>query len=172
MSRTVLVMRHGESRWNDFAVTDHDRKLTSHGKHDACRMGEGLRAHGLVPDVIVSSTARRARSTARWVAKTCGFEGKVRLHAGFYFGGIEPAIEVLTTLDPTVQCVLLVGHNPIVEALVFHLTGNAVIMPTAALARIELAVGAWAEVDGSVAGELCFLITPWELAEPPEIIAT
>ncbi len=163
MARTVLIMRHGKSRWDDLFVADHDRRLTGRGKNDARRMGEELCARDLVPDIIVSSTARRARGTARRVARASGFEGKVRLHAGFYFEGLKPFLEVLAALGPPVQRVLLVGHNPIVEELVFHLTGEVVAMPTAALARVDLPIVDWSEVDESTAGELRLLVTPREL---------
>ena len=152
MARTVLIMRHGKSRWDEPNVADHDRRLTGRGKEDARRMGEELRARDLVPDAIVSSTARRARSTARRVRRASGSEGRVRLHAGLYFEGLEPFVEVL-----------LVGHNPTVEELVFHLTGEVVAMPTATLAGVELAIDDWSEVDETTAGTLRLLVTPREL---------
>lgn len=163
MARTVLVMRHGKSRWDEPEVADHDRKLTGRGKRDARRMGEELRSRDLIPDAIISSTARRARGTARRVARAAGFDGTVRLHAGFYFEGLEPFLETLSALDASVQRVLLIGHNPIMEELVFHLTGDAVALTTAALVRIDLAIDDWGEVDESTAGELRFLVTPREL---------
>ncbi len=163
MTRTVLIMRHGKSRWDDLGVSDHDRRLTARGKSDALRMGEELRALDLIPDAVVTSTARRARGTARRVTRASGAEGKVRLHAGFYFEGLRPFLEVLASLDQTVQCVLLVGHNPTVEELVFHLTGTVVGMPTAALARVDLPVDDWSELNGSTVGELGFLVTPQDL---------
>lgn len=163
MARTVLIMRHGKSRWDEPNVADHDRRLTGRGKEDARRMGEELRARDLVPDAIVSSTARRARSTARRVRRASGSEGRVRLHAGLYFEGLEPFVEVLATLGPAVRRVLLVGHNPTVEELVFHLTGEVVAMPTATLAGVELAIDDWSEVDETTAGTLRLLVTPREL---------
>lgn len=163
MARTVLIMRHAKSHWADFGVSDHDRSLTGRGKSEARRMGEELRAHDLIPDLIVSSTARRAYSTAHCVASECGVEGRVMLHPGFYSGGLRPFLEVLEGLDPSIQCVLLVGHNPTVEELVYHLTGNLIAMPTATLARVDVAITDWSELNGLTAGELRVLVTPLDL---------
>lgn len=162
MARTVLVMRHANSEWNSVAA-DHDRALTWRGKRDAQRMGEELLARGLVPDAIVSSTAQRAQSTAQRVAQAAGFEGEITLHPGLYLAGLGPMYQVLASLDPTVQRVLVVGHNPIAGDLVYRLTGELVAMPTAALACVELPIDHWSEVNGSTAGDLRLYVTPREL---------
>jgi phosphohistidine phosphatase len=163
MARTLLIMRHAKSRWDDPNVVDHDRKLTGRGKVDARRMGEALRARDLVPDAIVSSTARRAQGTARRVAKGCQFGGTLRLDAGLYSGGLSSFLEVLASLEPSVRRVLVVGHNPSMKEWVLHLTGEAVALPTAALVRVELAVDEWPQIDGSTVGELLSIMTPQEL---------
>ena len=63
--KALLILRHAKSSWN------------KRGKHDAPRVGQFLQEHGLVPDRIISSTAKRARKTAQAVAKTSGYDGKL-----------------------------------------------------------------------------------------------
>ena len=163
MGRTLLIMRHAKSRWDDPGVADHDRKLAGRGKADARRIGQALRARNLVPDAIISSTARRARDTARRVAKGCQFDGASRSDPGLYPGKPESFVDLLTSLEPSVRCVLVVGHNPGLEEWLLHLTGQAAAPPTAAIARVELAVDDWQQVSGSTAGKLLCIMTPREL---------
>ena len=63
--KTLLVLRHGKSSWSDPDLADHDRPLKKRGRRGARSIGEQLRDAGLAPDLVLSSTARRARSTAR-----------------------------------------------------------------------------------------------------------
>ena len=70
--KTLLLMRHAKSSWDDPDVADHDRPLNKRGKKDAPRMGQWLAEQGLTPEVIVTSTAKRARKTAELVAESCG----------------------------------------------------------------------------------------------------
>ena len=75
--KTLLVLRHAKSSWNDSALKDHERPLNDRGKRDAPRMGQLLNDHKLTPDLIISSTAKRARKTAKKVADSCGYQGEV-----------------------------------------------------------------------------------------------
>ena len=71
--KSILILRHAKSSWKHPDVNDHDRPLNKRGKRDAPYMGELLRDKHLVPDFIISSTAKRARSTAKAVAKAAGY---------------------------------------------------------------------------------------------------
>jgi phosphohistidine phosphatase len=73
--KSVLILRHAKSSWKDPDLPDHDRPLNKRGKHDAPLMGRLLKREDLVPDVIISSTAMRARATAEAVAKGSGYKG-------------------------------------------------------------------------------------------------
>ncbi|MFG0335704.1 MAG: SixA phosphatase family protein, partial [Maioricimonas sp. JB049] len=75
--KTLLLMRHAKSSWADPSKADHDRPLNARGKRDAPRMGQWLLEQNLVPDRIVSSTARRARKTASRVASGCGYTAEI-----------------------------------------------------------------------------------------------
>ena len=67
--KTLLVLRHAKSSWNDTALDDHERPLNKRGRRDGPRMGDLVREHRLTPDVIISSDAVRARLTAEAVAE-------------------------------------------------------------------------------------------------------
>ncbi len=158
--KTLLILRHAKSSWKDASLADHDRPLNKRGKQDGLRMGKFLRKQGLAPDRIISSTAKRARKTATAVAKACHYEDKVELTQEFYHAGPGAYLAVLQNLPDADQRVMVVGHNPGMEALVCHLTGGIETMPTAAVAHITLPIEKWAELDYEVQGELLHLWYP------------
>ena len=75
--RTLLVLRHAKSSWNDSALGDHQRPLNERGERDAPLVGERLRRQKLTPDLIISSDAERAQMTARAVARAAGYAGEM-----------------------------------------------------------------------------------------------
>ncbi len=131
--RTLLLMRHAKSSWQDESLADRDRPLTKRGKKDALAMGDLLLRRGWVPDVILASPAKRARSTARRVAKALSFRGEILHDDRLYSGGLAAFLRALDTLPADAQRVLIVSHNPTLEEAVQHLTGASVHMPTAAV---------------------------------------
>ena len=165
MARILLVMRHGKSRWDEPGLTDHDRGLTKRGKRDSRRMGKEINARGIVPDVIISSTAKRARSTARRVAKASGYSGDIVYDERLYFGEFGECIRVLSELDYGAGVAMLIGHNPTLEEFVSHFAHTQILLPTAALACIDLPIDVWYSFDASTPATLRFLLTSRELDE-------
>ena len=161
--KTLLILRHAKSSWTDSALADHDRPLNKRGNRDAPRMGQLLRVEGLQPDLIISSSAKRARKTAELAAEECGFEGEICLSRDLYAFSAEPYIDVLSELADEYQIVMIVGHNPSMEELLELLTGEYQRFPTAALAQIELPIDSWGQLDDEVEGRLINLWRPKEL---------
>jgi phosphohistidine phosphatase len=156
-------MRHAKSGWDDPSLADHERPLNARGRKSAPRMGELLMQQGLVPDLIITSTARRAVDTAHAVVTSTGYDGRIEVTRRLYLAEPGTYLEVLGELEPRYERVLLVGHNPGISELVGRLTGEAVEMPTAAIARIELAVPSLSAVHGGTRGRLVDLFKPKEL---------
>ena len=163
MPKTLMLLRHAKSSWKDPGCSDHDRPLNKRGKKAAPRMGELLRKHRLLPDEILSSTAVRARTTAAAVAKASGYAGEVTLRPELYLAAPASYIDVLRSISGDPQRVLAVGHNPGIEQLVAHLTGQELAMPTAALAVISLTIERWEELSVHAAAELVHFWRPKEL---------
>lgn len=144
--KTVLVLRHAKSSWDEPGLLDFDRPLNKRGKREAPLVGAFLRQNDLVPDQIISSAARRAAQTVKALVKTAQYEGPVDYHERFYEADADVWLDELAALSDDVFCVLLVGHNPTLEELVFTLSGTAATLATAALAEIALQVDSWAEL--------------------------
>ena len=158
--KTLFIMRHAKSSWNYPERSDYDRPLNARGKRDAPRMGQYLRQEGLVPDRILTSSARRARKTADKVAQSCGYTGKVKKLDTLYDTVPGVYFETLQALPEKYRRVMVVGHNPTMEQLVNHLTGEIKRMPTAAIAHIELSIQSWETLDLWTKGTLRNLWTP------------
>jgi phosphohistidine phosphatase len=158
--KTLLILRHAKSSWKHDELSDHDRPLNPRGERDAPNVGKRLRNEGLVPDAILSSTAKRARQTAEAVAEESGFEGELQLSGELYGGGPEAYLEAIRSLPGLVDCALVVGHNPDLEELVEILTGESVRLPTAALAHMKLDIQDWQDLEEQ--GKLANLWTPRE----------
>ena len=162
--KTLLVLRHAKSSWDDASREDHERPLNKRGRRDASRMGDWMREHRLAPDVIISSDAVRARLTAEAVAEAAGHAEEIRLDTRLYLATPHDIIAVLRDARPAqAETVMIVGHNPSLEELVAQLTGEQRDLPTAALAQIVLPIDRWREFGGSTRGKLAGVWRPKEL---------
>ena len=157
--KTLLVLRHAKSSWDDPALGDHERPLNKRGRRDAPRMGELVREYGLIPDVVISSDAVRARRTA----EAASFTGEIRLDSHLYLAGPADILSLLQRVRENAQTVMIVGHNPGLEQLVEQLTGEPQDLPTAALAQIGLPIDQWRDLKRSTRGTLVGLWRPKEL---------
>ena len=161
--KSVLLLRHAKSSWKDPDLTDHDRPLNKRGKRDAPRMGRLLKKEHLVPDIIISSTAVRARATAKAVAKTSGYKGEIVLDKSLYAPGPDSYFCIMHDLSDEYARVLIVGHNPGLEELVEMLTGEIHLMPTCSLAHIKFRVDKWSDIDNKTKGKMAEIWQPRDL---------
>ena len=161
--KTLLLLRHAKSSWKHSELADHDRPLNKRGKRTAPLMGALLQDEDLIPDLILSSSAVRAYTTALIVAKTCAYTGKIKQTRKLYLAEPEDYVEVLHQVAEKYARVLVVGHNPGLEALIETLTGEAMAMPTAALAQVELSVKRWSDLDTDTDCELVNVWLPKDL---------
>jgi phosphohistidine phosphatase len=160
--KTLLVLRHAKSSWDDPALDDHERPLNARGEEDAPRIGRLARDERLAPELILSSDAVRARVTAEAMADATG--GQMLLDPRLYHASAAAILAVLrSSVAPGAGTVMIVGHNPGLEELIAKLTGEREDFPTAALARIELPIERWADVKSATRGTLIGLWRPKEL---------
>ncbi len=162
--KTLLLLRHAKSSWSDDSLDDHDRPLNKRGKKAAPVMGKLMRREGIVPDLIISSTANRAQSTARIVAEHAGAEGDIVLDRGLYLAPPQSYIRVASQVDGSVEKLMMVGHNTGIASLVELLTAHDEAMPTAALAHIMIPIDMWLDLSMNLNCELSSIWRPKEIA--------
>ena len=154
MTKTLLLMRHGKSSWKEKGLADEKRPLKKRGVEAATLIGKTLKVNEIMPDLILSSPAKRAKNTAEIVAKECDYKHKIEFVDSFYMGEPNAYIARLKEVPAKVKCVLVVGHNPGLEALLQMIDGHVNAMPTGSLAIIKLDLASWdafsAESGGSV----------------------
>ena len=166
--KTLLLMRHAKSSWKEPGQPDRERGLNDRGKRDAPRMGRLLVDERLVPDLIIASSATRARRTAEKVAEACGYADQVRLRDELYEALPEAYLRVLVTVPPECGRVLVVGHNPGLEMLLNRLTGAEEELPTAALCVVAFDATTWDGLGGDGEGRLERIWRPRELGADDE----
>jgi phosphohistidine phosphatase len=158
--KTLLVMRHAKSDWSSSTCDDHDRPLNSRGVKAARLMGRYLTEVDVAPDLIVSSTAVRALTTAELASEAGAWHCPIVTRRELYASEPERVLEVLSSVDPDIERLLIAGHEPTWSALAGRLIGGGRIrMPTAAVACLDFPKSSWADLSTTVC-ELRWLMTP------------
>ncbi len=163
--KTLLILRHAKSSWDDESLDDHERPLNKRGQRDVLRMGQWIADQDLVPEVILSSTAVRAKLTAQGVADACGFAGKIHFSSELYHASYQNYLREISHVEKSCGSVMIVGHNPGLEILVNFLSGQETLrFPTAALAYFQYESACWKDiVRENVRAQLIQLWKPKEL---------
>lgn len=161
--KALFLLRHAKSGWDDPTLLDHDRPLNERGCLDAVRVGRWMKEQGLFPDLILSSTARRARDTAVSVAQALGYAEKIELRQQLYDASSEAYRLCLTQVETQCDRVLLVGHNPTLEQFLREHTGQTCHLGTAALVYLKFSISRWAVLTGETRAELVNIWRPREL---------
>jgi phosphohistidine phosphatase len=147
--KKLLLMRHAKSCWEEPDIPDHERPLKKRGKKDAERMGKMLKAKKLDPDLILSSTALRAKETAEIVADKCKYKKDIIFLNYLYMA--EPS-DILNAIEKNAKkekTILVVGHNPGMEAFLQIADGKVETLPTAAIAYMTAPIDDWHDLGKS-----------------------
>lgn len=164
MPITLYIVRHAKAEDRAMFMADHDRQLTSEGIMAAARMGRYLLGKAIKPDVIVSSTAARAKDTARVLAEQFGHDPeRIQLDGALFDGGPKAYLAAVNALSSEMQSAMIVGHNPDVSYFVEFLTHQSIgSMSKGAVVAVTLENLTWAEVSGRT-GSVAFQIGPKQL---------
>ena len=164
MTLTLYIVRHAKAEDLATFMADHDRQLTSEGIMAAARMGRYLQGKAIKPDAIVSSTAPRAKDTARVLAEQLGHDpAQIRLDGALFDGGSKAYLAVVNALPNEVQSAMIVGHNPDVSYFAEFLTHQSIgSMSKGAVVTITFDHLNWADVSGRT-GSVAFQIAPKQL---------
>lgn len=150
--KTLYVLRHGQAAPEAEAATDHARELTARGRAEVSQSAQLVAASARFPTLVVSSTAARAKATAQIAVSRLPASTQLVLKDDLYLA--EPASYLVALAqggDPH-GAVMVVGHNPGLEALVYQLTERSEHLATASLVEIELQLAEWKELSASSRG--------------------
>ncbi len=149
--KTLYVVRHAKSSWADPNQPDFERGLNERGKRDAPRMGKRLKEKGFHPDLILTSPAKRAFSTAKRIAEILHYpKEKIKTDRILYHADEETILSVVQTINDKHDTVLILGHNPGLTEFVNALAESEVFIdnvPTCGIVAFTLPVDSWKDVN-------------------------
>jgi len=160
--KTIILVRHAKSSWKDPSLDDFDRPLNKRGKKNAPFMGKKLKELKVMPDLVLSSPAKRAKKTAIAVAKALDYPKKKILYFNkIYHASAQYLFELLKSLDDEHETIMLFGHNPSFNGFVDMLLKRNPIynIPTTGVCCIKFEVNQWQKVEEGK-GEIVFFDFP------------
>ena len=170
MDKTLYLLRHAKSSWEDATLADHDRPLAPRGRRASKSIAEYLRRQRSAPRLVLCSSSERTRETLKRIS--AGLHGgvEVRIEERLYTASASGLLERLHEVDARVDSVMLIGHYPALQQLALSLAGAGVDLrrltekfPTAGLATLAFR-GGWEELAPGAARLIAF-VTPKELKD-------
>jgi phosphohistidine phosphatase len=157
----LLICRHAKSSWQDTSLGDFDRPLNKRGERDAPEMGHRLARQGVCPDLIMTSPAVRAFTTACHYARQLGISPElIRRNPEQYEASVPKLLGLIRTVDSSVSTLMLVGHNPESTGLANALGGLSIDnIPTSGIVALAFSQCAWADLTAG-SGTLLFFDYP------------
>lgn len=157
--KQLLLVRHGKSDWGNPDLKDFDRPLNKRGKENAPEMAERLIKRGFHFDLMVSSLAKRAKSTAKFFAEAYQIDA-IQYEESIYEANTNALLKVVNSLNDNADTVIMFGHNPGFTDLVNELSdANIYNIPTAGMVLMSFPFYSWQMVSRGT-GELVFFDYP------------
>ena len=152
--KTLFVVRHAKSSWEDMSLSDHDRPLLPIGEKKTLRIVEYLRGKGELPDLFLSSSAKRAYETARIIANGLGYPvEQIQLSK-------NDILDELYALPENIHSVMIFGHNPTFTYFVNEFMDDPIYnLPTSGLACIVFDTDNWEKI-GEADFHVKYMVTP------------
>ncbi|HEY9091958.1 SixA phosphatase family protein [Parasphingorhabdus sp.] len=159
--KKLTLLRHAKSSWDDTVTRDFDRPLNEKGKRAAAVMGTFVKRGGITFDLVLASPAQRVIETLEHFVAASGLSIEPQWDRKIYLASSATLMDVLRGADPQAEHILMVGHNPGLEDLVFDLVPHdssseprsavEVKYPTASLAELTLNIDQWADIKDDCA---------------------
>jgi phosphohistidine phosphatase len=162
--KTVYLIRHAKSSWEDESLSDFDRPLNERGKIDAPRMGRRLKEKDFAPDLLLSSPAKRAFSTAKRIADVLGYsKEKIKTDQALYHADEDEILNVIRSMNDKNDCIVIFGHNPGLTDFVNTMNHDRKRyidnIPTCGVVAFSFEATTWKQIDFGK-GELLFFDFP------------
>lgn len=149
--KTLYIVRHAKSSWENIQLSDHDRPLLPVGVKKTKRIANYLNERKLLPELMLSSTAKRAFETAKLIAKMTGYPvNKIKTSSALYHAGSDDIYSELYALDNLIESVMIFGHNPTFTYFVNqYLDPRIDNLPTTGVVCIEFNCDKWEDINDS-----------------------
>ncbi len=156
--KTLFINRHAKSSWKSPGLSDFDRPLNPRGLGDAPVMAKRLLVKNEKVDMIVSSPANRALTTAKVFADTLKLENDSLVeNKEMYGAGTQGLLRIVNGLNDACESVMLFGHNPSFTDFAYYLTGQYISnIPTCGIVKITFDIDSWQEVSRDLGNQLYF----------------
>lgn len=147
--KNLFLTRHAKSSWSNPGLADIDRPLNERGKKAAPFMGKLIVDKGEKPELLISSPANRALSTARAFGEVMGLvENDIIVNRAIYSAGAQQLLELVQNQDDLHKSIMLFGHNPTFTSFVNMLTGSNIMnVVTCGVVRINFEYSSWIDID-------------------------
>jgi phosphohistidine phosphatase len=160
--KKLLIMRHAKSSWKEADVADHERPLKKRGMKDAATIGKILKNKELTPNKMISSSAVRAADTAAIVADKSGYKKEIEFTDKLYMAESGAILELIHSQPDSIKVLMVIGHNPGMEALVQVLSREVESLSTASVAYFQADIKSWKDLKQ---GEKIKLKKFWQPSE-------
>ncbi|RRS31103.1 MAG: phosphohistidine phosphatase [Epsilonproteobacteria bacterium (ex Lamellibrachia satsuma)] len=158
--KTLYLIRHSKSDWSDGSLNDFDRGLNKRGKKAIHTMAKVLKAKKIMPGLILSSSAKRARLTAKGLAKEIGYTGEITFTDTLYMAEPETILKYINDINDKYDTLFVVGHNPEITELSNMLINEYIDnVPTLGIVAVKLPIDHWRKFSMGE-GKLKFFIYP------------
>jgi len=156
--KTIWLIRHAKSSWKDISLKDYDRPLNSRGKRDAPLMGKTLYNSGFMPEIVFSSPAKRAKTTAIEICKATHFPVNDIVWEQMIYGASSLSLlSLINKLNDGIQSVCIFGHNPTLTDFSNYLSGDNIYnIPTCGIVEISFESDHWSEISRDLGKLECF----------------
>jgi phosphohistidine phosphatase len=146
--KKLIVIRHAKSSWDNPVLGDFQRPLNERGERDAPNMGKRIKEKRIVPDLMLSSPAKRALTTCEKIAGILHSKEKIKTNKDLYHAEDEEILRIMKGISDTHNTVFIFGHNPGLTDFVNRLTNEFINnVPTCGVVACALSIKSWKEAD-------------------------
>ena len=145
--RSIIIFRHGKSDWDAIYDRDHDRPLSKRGLKASKKMGRYLNKMHQIPEIVISSSAIRAKNTAKLALKHGNWSSDFAIETKIYGGSSETLLSIIHSTDDKYQSICLVGHEPTCSGFISLCTYHSQRFTTASMAKINFKTKSWREIE-------------------------
>ena len=145
--RSIIIFRHGKSDWDAIYDRDHDRPLSKRGLKASKKMGLYLNKIKQIPEIVISSSAIRAKNTAKLALEHGNWFSELAIETKIYGGTSETLLNIIQSTNNKYRSVCLVGHEPTCSSFISLCTYHSQRFTTASMAKINFKTNSWGEIE-------------------------